>query len=183
MVWVGALLWAVAEPEPARVPLRYTTGTTGQADAARAGAPAGLQVKLALLEEASRRHADEAFVTPKNIFAALGSGGDGESAAPRTAPAEPLETIYVPVVPLGPTPEELAAEAARQELTQFRYLGYLSRNGRDEAFLSKGQELHIVRTGQLIEQRILVKAITPTGVILQESRSQVEQTILPAGAN
>ena len=64
---------------------------------------------------------------------------------------------------------------------QYRYLGYLSRQGRNEAFLSKGKELHIVRAGETIEQRILVRAITPTGVSLQETRSQVEKTVLLAG--
>jgi Tfp pilus assembly protein PilP len=74
----------------------------------------------------------------------------------------------------------LAAQAAQSELAQFRYLGFLSRNGQDEAFLSKGKELHIVRTGGMIEERVLVKAITPKDVTLQETKSQVEKTVLLA---
>jgi hypothetical protein len=80
-----------------------------------------------------------------------------------------------------PTPEELAAQAAQQEMAQFRYLGYLSRDGRNEAFLSKGKELHIVQAGETVAQRILVKAITPTNVVLQEPRSHVEKTVSLAG--
>ena len=83
-----------------------------------------------------------------------------------------------PAAPPGPTPEELARVAGRQELSQYRYLGYLIRNGKDEAFLSKGSTLHIVKTGETIDQRVLVKAIAPTGVTLQETASQVEHTVM-----
>src|SRR5207245_1980623 len=85
--------------------------------------------------------------------------------------------VTAPAVPPPPTPEELAAQAARQELAQFRYLGYLSRDGRQQAFLSKGKDLYIVRSDETIEQRVLVKTVTPTGVTLQEPRSQVERTV------
>jgi hypothetical protein len=80
--------------------------------------------------------------------------------------------------PPGPTPEELARQAGRQELSQYRYLGYLTRSGKDEAFLSKGKDLHIVKAGEVIDQRVLVKAIAPTGVTLQETASQVEHTVV-----
>ncbi len=76
-------------------------------------------------------------------------------------------------------PEELARQAGRQELSQYRYLGYLTRAGMDEAFLSRGKDLHIVKAGETINQRVLVKAITPTGVTLQETASQVEHTVKP----
>lgn len=66
-------------------------------------------------------------------------------------------------------------------MTQFRYLGYLSRQGRQEAFLSKGKDLHIVKAGDTIEQRIHVKTVSPTGVALQETKTQVEKTVLLAG--
>ena len=85
--------------------------------------------------------------------------------------------MTAPAAPPPPSPEELAAQAARQELAQFRYLGYLSRDGRQHAFLSKGKDLYIVRSDETIEQRVLVKAVTPTGVTLQEPRSQVERTV------
>jgi hypothetical protein len=62
-------------------------------------------------------------------------------------------------------------------LAQFRYLGYLSRDGRQQAFLSKGKELYIVWSDETIEQRIRVKTVTPAGVTLQETRSQVERTV------
>jgi len=98
-----------------------------------------------------------------------------------TPPPSPLAMamppVSAPLPPPGPTPEELARQAGRQELSQYRYLGYLTRAGMDEAFLSKGKDLHIVKAGETIDQRVLVKAITPSGVTLQETASQVEQTV------
>jgi hypothetical protein len=97
--------------------------------------------------------------------------------APPLAETMPPVAPVAPPVPPGPTPEELARQAGRQELAQYRYLGYLIRGGRDEAFLSKGKDLHIVKAGETIDQHVLVKAIAPTGVTLQETASQVEHTV------
>jgi hypothetical protein len=136
-----------------------------------------LKVNLDLLA-AARRRTEEAFVAPKNIFAPLPTEkvalahAKRRTPVPTTAPA-----VTAAAVPPPPSPEELAAQAARQELAQFRYLGYLSRDGRHQAFLSKGKDLYIVRSDETIEQRVLVKTVTPTGVTLQEPRSQVERTV------
>src|SRR5207253_9889405 len=88
-------------------------------------------------------------------------------------------TMSNPAPVIQQTPEELAVQAGRQELAQFRYLGYLSRGGRDEAFLAKGNALHIAKTGETIDQRILVKAISPSGVMLQETPTKTEQLVFP----
>ena len=99
-----------------------------------------------------------------------------EAPPPPVANAMPPVTAVAPPAPpapSGPTPEELARQAGRQELSQYRYLGYLVRGGRDEAFLSKGKDLHIVKAGETIDQHVLVKAIAPTGVTLQIGRAHV----------
>ena len=152
----------------------------GKADRTKASRPqagAGLKVNLDLLAAAQRR-AQEAFVAPKNIFAPLPTEKVAPAHAKRPAPGSPTApAVAAPPVPRPPSPEELAAEAARQELAQFRYLGYLSRDGGQQAFLSKGKELYIVRSDEMIEQRVRVKTVTPTSVTLQEPRSQVERTV------
>lgn len=187
-LWAGLVLWQIADmSEPARVPLKYVTGQRAARESGRGTPEAGMKIRLDLLET-GQRQAGRAFIAPKNIFAPLlveaprvkGPSTREVSTPAPPAPPPPLQ-IAAPVPPPAPTPEELAAQAAQSELAQYRYLGYLSRQGRNEAFLSKGKELHIVRTGETIEQRILIKAITPTGVSLQETRSQVEKTILLAG--
>ncbi|TLY19239.1 MAG: hypothetical protein E6K68_10010 [Nitrospirae bacterium] len=181
-VWAGVGIWVIAgAPEPQRAPLKYVTGRASRTEASRSQAGAGLQVNLALLE-AARHRANQAFVAPKNIFAPLPTEKNAPTHTKRKAPGQapapvPAPAVAAPAVPPPPSPEELAAEAARQELAQYRYLGYLSRNGREEAFLAKGTELYIVKSDETIEQRVRVKTVTPTGVTLQEPRSQVERTI------
>jgi hypothetical protein len=181
-LWAGLVLWdLVAEPEPQRVPLTYVTGQKSSREAGRGKTETGLKIRMDLLE-AGRRQAEGAFVSPKNIFTPLLMEKFQEKGSvARRTPSPPPSKIEPPPIPPGPTPEELAAQAALSELGQFRYLGYLNRQGRDEVFLSKGKELHIVRAGDTIEPRVLVKAVTPKDVILQETRSQVEKTILLAG--
>ncbi len=177
-IWAGVAIWVVADaPEPQRVPLKYVTGRASRTDASRFQAGAGLKVNLDLLA-AARRRADKAFIAPKNIFAPLPTEKMAPTHAKRPALAPPpAPAVAAPAVPPPPSPEELAAQAARQELSQFRYLGYLSRDGKEEAFLSKGKELYIVRSDAMIEQRVLVKTVTATGVTLQEPRSRVERTV------
>jgi hypothetical protein len=176
--WAGVAIWVIAAaPEPQHAPLAYVTGKADRTTVSRPQAGAGLKINLDLLA-AARRRAGEAFGAPKNIFAPLTAENVATTRAKRPAPvAPPAPVVAVPVIPPPPSPEELAAQAARQELAQFRYLGYLSRDGREEAFLSKGRELYIVRSNETIEQRVLVKTVTETGVTLQETRSQVERTV------
>ena len=178
-LWAGLMLWTVAvTPEPEHVPLKYVTGQKASREAGRGQSEAGLKVHVDLLE-AGQRQAGRAFVSPKNIFAALPS----DELTKKVTAARQKHAAASPAAPPppGPTPEELAAQAAQAELAQFRYLGYLSRQGRNEAFLSKGKELHIVRPGETIEQRVLVKTITPTTVVLQEPHTQVEKTVSLTG--
>lgn len=180
-IWAGVALWVVvSEPEPQRVPLTYVTGQAVRAEMGRTHAGAGLNVHLDRLA-AARRQAEEALVSPKNIFAPL------RSDEPKVVFAKPLPKAPEPTPPPAapaatppPSPEELAAQAARQELAQFRYLGYLNRPDKEEAFLSKGKALHIVKSGDTIDQRVLVKAISSTGVTLEEPTSHVERTVLLA---
>ena len=198
VIWAGLAVWLLMETnEPQRVPLKFVSGQSG-AGGPRVYGNAAMRIDLALLL-AQRQKTDDSFMAPKNIFrplkterqsAALSSLPRRElpshDRAPLTpaapsAPTPPLAAMAIPpasppVVP-GPTPEELARQAGRQELSQYRYLGYLTRAGVDEAFLSRGKDLHIVKAGESIDQRVLVKTIKPNEVTLQETASQVEHTV------
>ena len=201
--WAVIAVWVLMETsEPQRVPRKFISGQTASQGVPRGQVNSALRVDLALLM-ANRQNADNSFIAPKNIFRPLKTERDSvvhsspsrrevqrkdpasvPPVAPPTktpAPPSPLAMAVPPAPPApppGPTPEELARLAGRQELSQYRYLGYLIRNGKDEAFLSKGSTLHIVKTGETIDQRVLVKAIAPTGVTLQETASQVERTVI-----
>jgi len=182
------LIRLFAEPDRAHVPLTYVSGTRLHVEGGRSQPTAALKVNVALLA-AGRLRAEEELIRPKNIFAPL----QIQKAPPAKKTSVPLvkappvpapPPVVVPTVPPPPTPEELATQArimaeqaALMELGQFRYLGYLSRQGREDAFLTKGKDMHIVKIGDAIEQRIVVRLITPTAVTLRESQSGVEKTV------
>ncbi|MEP6601009.1 MAG: hypothetical protein ABJB49_04275 [Nitrospirota bacterium] len=169
-IWAGVALWVFTQsPEPQRAPLTYVSGQKAKREASRGKSVSGLHIQLGLLA-ANRQRTEKALGSPKNIFAPVFPG-------PRSFDMSGGVSNPVPVVQL--TPEELALQAGRQELAQFRYLGYLSRGGRDEAFLAKGNALHIAKTGETIDQHILVKAISPAGVMLQETSTKTEQLVSP----
>lgn len=171
-VWAGLLMWHfVGTEEPARVPLVHVTGQSAHQKVARGKTGAPLSVDLDLLA-ASRTQREGTFTTPKNIFSLVRSDG------PQTASSEPPLPVDVSLTP----EEELSQQATAAELAQFRYLGYfylgsLRQEGREIALLVKNDDLHVVRAGEIIQQRVLVKTITPTGVTLQETHSRVEQTV------
>ncbi|MCA9468269.1 MAG: hypothetical protein KC643_22910, partial [Nitrospira sp.] len=71
-----------------------------------------------------------------------------------------------PPTPPGPSPGELAAQRARQELTQFRFLGFLTKGGESQAFLTNGQAIYIVKQGEMLEGRVQVHKIEPETVTL-----------------
>ncbi len=200
-VWVGVAVWLVSgESEPPRAPLKYRSGQTASKEASRGKAGGGLHVKVDLFT-AGRRQAEEPFASPKNIFAQLQTekskavGRGPRRALPAPPPASSAvpggsaglprasdqKAAPAPVIPPPPTPEEIAVEAAKAELAQYRFLGYLSQTGKEEAFLSKGKDLLIVQAGETLDKGVYVKAVSSAGVTLLETRSRVEQTVAATG--
>jgi len=183
-IWAGVAAWQFGAAEPQRVPLIHRTGQTGSHDVGR-GKRGALHVRLDLLDE--NRERATAFADPKNIFAPLDAEGDkpkafavARSSKARKAADAPLPAAGPPPTPSAPpmpTEEELSIQRAQMELAQFRYLGYLNRQGREEAFLSRDRELLIVRVGELIGPQVRIKAVTPTGVTLEETNAHIEKTV------
>jgi hypothetical protein len=171
IIWGGIAFWVMTQsPQPQRVPLTFVSGQKATRDAVRGKSGSGktgsdLKIQLDLLA-VNRQRAEKSFGSPKNIFAPVFPGQMAFTAM--TDNSSPVPQL---------SPEELAVQAGRQELAQFRYLGYLIRGGRDEAFLAKGNILHIAKAGDTIDQRVLVKTVTPAGVTLQETGTHVEQTV------
>ena len=60
----------------------------------------------------------------------------------------------------------MAIQQARQQLTQYRFLGYLTTNGEPQGFVGKGQDLFIVRNGEVLEGQVVVSQIEETSVTL-----------------
>lgn len=203
-VWAGVAVWLVSgESEPPRAPLKYRSGQTASKETPRGKAGSGLHVKVDLFT-AGRRQAEEPFASPKNIFAQLqtekpkaaGRGSrralpapppassavpGGSAGLPRASDRNAAPAPVIPPPPPPPTPEEIATQAARAELAQYRFLGYLGQAGKEEAFLSKGKDLLIVRAGETLDKGVYVKAVSSAGVTLLETRSRVEQTVAATG--
>ena len=155
--WLGLIAYRIATHEPPRTaPLTYVKGATASPATART-ADARLRVRVELLNPP--RASVEA---PRNIFA-------------------PIE-VYLPPPPPPPTPEELAAQRARAELAQYRYLVYLRRGGRDVAFIARGTDLFQIGRGEALVGGIVLKDVTPSYIILIEPQTQIELTVALSGS-
>ena len=210
-----ALSWAalvvlrmVSEPELRRAPLTFKTGQT----AAQAEAK-GIPTTPPVVRPVQARASQIPFKTSKNIFAPLEVQAAEERVARAKSrkpvedpPKEALPSEAVAALPPPPSPEEVAAELARQEqelarqqveqaeqqarqqkeqaaqqarqkMAQYRFLGYLTQHGEHRAFLGKGSSLFIVRIGDTVEGKIQVAAIDASAVKLREATTNVESTI------
>src|SRR5207244_2844852 len=130
----------------------------------------------------------------KNIFARLGSVSDTASDAQARGGKKPkLAMAAVPGPVQGPPPpppeesaaqqalrqqqlaeqqarqqKEQAAQQARQLMGQYRFFGYLTEGGQHRAFLAKGREIYIVRTGETLEGRIVVTGVDACGIKIKD---------------
>ena len=95
------------------------------------------------------------------------------------APAKP-KTAVTPTVALPPpppvpvkTPEEIAAEMSRADLSRFRFLGYLTDKD-STLFLSKDGELFMVKSGEQLLKNYKVKEANKDYVVLLDTVTRVE---------
>jgi hypothetical protein len=106
-----------------------------------------------------------------------------ENPAPRTRPV--IKTAPTPTLPAPPpvpvkTPEEIAAEASRADLSKFRFLGYLTDKD-STLFLSKEGELYIVRSGDTVLKNYRVKEANKDYVVLLDTITRVEVRVELSG--
>jgi hypothetical protein len=199
LLWAGIIAVRVlTEPEPQRVPLKFVSGQTVARETVRkdSNVPAVVEPKQAIT-------AQVVFKSPKNIFAPLDARTDeakeAEARARLLAARKKTEQVVAaapqPPPPAQPTPEELAAreaqrqadlvrqqkehaiQQARQAMGQYRFIGFLTQAGENRAFLGKGKEIYIVRTGETIEGKIQVKSIDAAAVKLLEQNTSTETSL------
>ena len=169
LLWGGILArqWPIME-EPVRVPLTNVSGA-GSTTRGTSGAVDGLHVQLDLLA-AARTQREMTFTPPRNIFAPPRPDDSGVARANQ------------PELDPG-SGQALLQEAVIAGLAQFHYLGFVRmedgwRKKGELAVLTKNDDLHIVRTGETVEDHVMVKTITEESVTLQDRRSRVEYTVL-----
>jgi hypothetical protein len=169
LLWGGILAWEwLAVEEPVRVPLTNVSGLASSARARR-GTVDGLHVQLDLLA-AARTQREMTFTPPRNIF----------------APPRPDDSVptHVSQSEFDPGSEQaLRQQEVLAGLAQFHYLGFVRmeegwRKKGELAVLTKNDDLHVVRTGETVEDHVVVKAITQESVTLQDRQSRVEHTVL-----
>ncbi len=129
------------------------------------------------------------FSLPRNIFAPLGMAQVARQETNRATTSRLSKTALSPSPPppspqpppSGPSFADLAGQRAREQLNQFRFLGYLTKGGESQAFLTNGQAIYIVKQGEMLEGRVQVHKIEPETVVLStqvlETGSHVQATI------
>jgi hypothetical protein len=103
-----------------------------------------------------------------------------QNPAPPRPKAAPIAPVAPPPVP-EKTPEEIAAELARADLSKFRFLGYLTDRDRS-LFLSKDGETFIVKSGDRVLKNYTIKDAGKDYVILLDTVTQVEVRIELSGS-
>jgi len=165
-IWVVIVVYQWGTPEKQkRVPLTYTKDSLAIETNQKEGEV--LTLRLDLLEKSR----EVKWRKPKNIFRPI------KIYKPTTTTTlPPIPEVYLP------SPEEIAAEKARQDLSRFKVLGFLNKGEYQEVFLSKDGELFIVRQGDMIQNRYRLKALyqeaNREGVILLDPNTNVEVTII-----
>ena len=121
------------------------------------------------------------FSQPRNIFAPLGLRKVVVKQKTPIIPTPSRPTIAPSSPPPGPSPADLAAQRARQQLNKFRFLGYLTKGGESQAFLTNCQAIYIVKQGETLEGEIQVNKIEPETIVLStqilETGNQVQAAI------
>jgi hypothetical protein len=108
---------------------------------------------------------------------------------PRLPPSRPAAPVVKqvevpPAPPAGPppkTPEQIAEEAARDELRQIKLVGVVFRGGKGQAFLVKGDQVYMVHTGGTVGERFRVESIAPDGIQLSDPASRVNGQLPVSG--
>ena len=164
---------------PRTAPLTFTRGMVVSSPVRRGlSAPGTASDPLVVFLE---RRVEKYPGVSRDLFRMSSPGGEGK---PKTKPIEvtkPVETVTLPTstVPVK-TPEEIAAEMAKTDLSKFRFLGYLTDKD-SSLFLSKEGELFIVKSGDMVQKTYQVKSVGKDHVVLQDTVTRVEVRIELSG--
>jgi hypothetical protein len=168
LLWAGILAWEwLTVAEPVRVPLTNVSGPASTPSAHR-GVIDELHVQLDLLA-AARTQREMTFTPPRNIFAPPRADDTKVAGANDSEFNAGLEQAQ-------------QQQAALDGLAQFHYLGFVRmeewRKKGEMAVLTKNDDVHVVRTGEAVEDHVVVKAITQESVTLQDRQARVEHIVV-----
>lgn len=148
---------------------------------------------VAALSTPSRLHAEDLrlIAAHRNDMAARPADRnlfEVRAATPAVRPSTPVRVVAVApsaeVPEPGPPPksaEQLAEETGHAEFAQIRLVGVVFRANRGEAYLVKGDQIHLARRGDRVGERFTVESIDTESVVLKDSRSALRGTLKVAG--
>jgi hypothetical protein len=161
------------EAPPATRPLVYTRGMTVSSPVRRSEAQPGNPADA--LTVFLERHVERYPGVKRDLFRMDGDGSVRR--IPVVSRSVPTVSLPTPTARLR-SPEEIAAERARLDLSSFRFLGYLTDTEKDSSlFLSKGGELFIVKSGDKVMNNYVVKEAGKEYVVLRDPATKVEVRI------
>ncbi len=166
---------AMTGEKPRTAPLVYTRGAVATSSV-RPGmqSPAAGTDPLRLLLV---KHSEKFPGVSRDIFR---MANPAPKPKPKPAPLLPVAPPPPPV-PVK-TPEEIAADAARADLSRFRFLGYLTDKD-STLFLSKDGQLYLVRSGEKVLNNYVVKEAGKDHVVLLDTVTHVEMRIELSGSD
>ena len=149
--------------EPKTAPLTYKRGAVATSPVRRGHVSStdAVDPLLVFLERKKERFPG----VRRNIFLMM-------DPRPKPKPKPKPATPPPPPVPQK-SPEEIAADFARADLSKFRFIGYLTEED-SSLFLSKEGKLYIVQSGDKILKNYMVKEAGKDHVILFDTVTNVE---------
>lgn len=107
---------------------------------------------------------------------------ENPSAKPKSKPTAMLVAAPTPTIPVAPekTPEQIAEDLARADLSKFRFLGFLTEKD-NTLFLSKDGELFMVKSGGKVLKNYMIKEAGKDYVVLLDTITRVELRVELSG--
>lgn len=172
LLWAGlaAWQWRVME-EPAHVPLTNITGPAFSGQRAEAMG-AGWRVNLELLASAGVQR-EASFTAPRNIFAV--PRPDGSLSLSQAPAVEQQEG--------SPSDETVAEQTEAVESAPYQYLGFLRmgegrQKNNDMAVLRKDDEVMVLKVGDHVADRLILRAITAESVTIRDIDTRMDKTLV-----
>jgi hypothetical protein len=181
LLWVGLIVWILVPSSSNSLQTAPSGATSRQSNQ-----------RMSMLDRLEkRRHQADKLVVARNIFApvhATVTAAVAQSANPLASPIRNGKGVRDRKIAHATTVSQATEEArlkelSRQQFSAFRYLGYVRRDGKEEAVLARGEELHIVKSGDILGEKIQVKAIAPGRVTLRHVGTDDEHLVPLEGEN
>jgi len=178
VIFAGAAGYGYLHQPPRRTveKLKYTTGMRADVSRTASGAQDDKRLRLDLLDRDLPRFSG----FKRNIFRPIFSGDMKPSVMPRN-PVKPQ--LPVPLPPPPPPPvEPTPAQRAMEDVGRFTFLGFLQKENSKTIFLSRDNEIFLVKKGDKLAGRYDVASITDEALTINLAATG-EQIVIPLMEN